>query len=241
MFTLGDVGKPDTIVMRGVDAYHSVYFSTAADAGGEVGDDEAAVSLFSGPDAGAEPSEGEPQRNAVCDAAGDTPPIRRTSESASGEGGDQTLVVRRNENNALLEATLTLPAEMLVHENELTFRVCGALHDAVRRPVALGAVEPRRCDSTIELAGSLLPLQNDLKLLPLPFYEAGSESASGRCRLCFMSQPSPKALQAAGIVASWFGIMTDFRPVRFPVSIGTDSDGECDRDRRECRRSCRHR
>ena len=27
IFTLADVGEPDTIVMRGVDAYHSVYFS----------------------------------------------------------------------------------------------------------------------------------------------------------------------------------------------------------------------
>ncbi len=27
IFTLADVGVPDTIVLRGVDAYHSVYFS----------------------------------------------------------------------------------------------------------------------------------------------------------------------------------------------------------------------
>src|SRR5262249_1405364 len=34
-------------------------------------------------------------------------------------------------------------------------------------------------------------------------------------------QPSPKALQAAGIVSSWFGILAEFRQVRFPVSLGT--------------------
>jgi cellulose synthase (UDP-forming) len=32
-------------------------------------------------------------------------------------------------------------------------------------------------------------------------------------------------MRAAGIVASWFGILTDDHPVRFPVSIGTIPDG----------------
>ena len=74
--------------------------------------------------------------------------------------------------------------------------------------------------STIELAGALLPLQNDLKLLPLPFYDA-SVNLHPVVPIVFLAQPSPKAMQAAGIVASWFGILTDFRPVRFPVSFGS--------------------
>ncbi len=32
-------------------------------------------------------------------------------------------------------------------------------------------------------------------------------------------------MQAAGIIASWFGILTDSRPVRFPVSFGTIPTG----------------
>ena len=28
-------------------------------------------------------------------------------------------------------------------------------------------------------------------------------------------------MQAAGIISSWFGILTDYRPVRFPVSFGS--------------------
>jgi cellulose synthase (UDP-forming) len=38
--------------------------------------------------------------------------------------------------------------------------------------------------------------------------------------IVFLSQPSPKAMQAAAIVASWFGILNTSRPVRFPVTIG---------------------
>ena len=74
------------------------------------------------------------------------------------------------------------------------------------------------------MRASLLPLQNDLKLLPLPFYDA-AVNLHPVVPIVFLSQPSPKALQAAGIVASWFGILTDFRPVRFPVSIGTIPTG----------------
>ena len=57
--------------------------------------------------------------------------------------------------------------------------------------------------------------------------------------IVFLGQPSPKALQAAGIVASWFGILTDSAPVRFPVSIGTIPSGQCDCDQRECGRASR--
>ncbi len=48
--------------------------------------------------------------------------------------------------------------------------------------------------------------------------------------IVFLAQPSPKALQAAGIVASWFGIQpgnlaSSLRPIRFPVSIATIPKG----------------
>ena len=130
------------------------------------------------------------------------------------------LVVTRNENNALLEATLTLPAEMLVHKNELTFEFVGHYTMECEDPSHTTLWSHVDTTSTIELAGSLLPLQNDLKLLPLPFYDE-AVNLHPVVPIVFLSQPSPKALQAAGIVASWFGILTDFRPVRFPVSIGT--------------------
>ena len=130
------------------------------------------------------------------------------------------MVVTRNENNALLEATLTLPAEMLVHKNELTFEFVGHYTMQCEDPSNTTLWSHVDTTSTIELAGALLPLQNDLKLLPLPFYDE-AVNLHPVVPIVFLSQPSPKALKAAGIVASWFGILTDSHPVRFPVSIGT--------------------
>ena len=41
----------------------------------------------------------------------------------------------------------------------------------------------------------------------------------------FASAPSFKAIQAAGIVTSYFGMISENRPVRFPVHIGAIPPG----------------
>ena len=62
-------------------------------------------------------------------------------------------------------------------------------------------------------------LPDDLSLLPSPFYNRQTD-LQPIIPIVFLAQPSPKALQAAGIVASWFGTLATTRPVRFSVSIG---------------------
>ena len=60
---------------------------------------------------------------------------------------------------------------------------------------------------------------DDLSLLPTPFYDQKTDQRPS-VPIVFLAPPSPKALQAAGIVASWFGILAGNRPVRFPVTVG---------------------
>jgi hypothetical protein len=64
---------------------------------------------------------------------------------------------------------------------------------------------------------------DDLTLLPAPFYE--KTDLRPTIPIVFLTQPSPKALEAAGIVASWFGILAGDRPVRFPVILGAIPSG----------------
>jgi len=131
---------------------------------------------------------------------------------------------RENERNALLEATLTLPANLLARSNQLTFEFIGHYTMQCEDPSHSTLWSHVDANSTIELAGALLPLANDLNLLPLPFYDA-AVNLHPVVPIVFLGQPSPKAMQAAGILASWFGILTDYRPVRFPVSFGTVPPG----------------
>jgi cellulose synthase (UDP-forming) len=221
IFTLADVGEPDTIVMRGVDAYHSVYFSLPQTQVVKTATMKLRYHFSPGLIPALSHLKVSLNGTLFATLAVNTPataPNPRDSEQRSGDQGN--VVVTRNENNALLEATLTLPAEMLVHKNELTFEFVGHYTMQCEDPSNTTLWSHVDTSSTIELAGALLPLQNDLKLLPLPFYDE-AVNLHPVVPIVFLSQPSPKALRAAGIVASWFGILTDSHPVRFPVSIGT--------------------
>ncbi len=129
-----------------------------------------------------------------------------------------------NENSELLESTLILPANMLVRENQLTFEFIGHYALKCEDPSNSTLWSHIDTNSSLEFSGSLSPLQDELKLLPAPFYDSAID-LHPVVPIVFLTQPSPKALQAAGIIASWFGILADSRPVRFPVSVGTIPTG----------------
>ena len=227
VFTLADIGVPDTIVLRGVDSYHSVFFSVPQTQ--VVKTATMHLKFHFSPGLLPDISHLNVSLNGTLFATLPvttrptiTNPADLTPEQKVAE--QRVLNVTRNETNALLEATLKMPAEMLVHKNELTFEFIGHYTYECEDPSHSTLWSHVDADSTIELAGSLLPLQNDLSILPLPFYDA-AVNLHPSISLVFLTQPSPQALRAAGIVASYFGILTDYRPVHFKVSFGTIPEG----------------
>ena len=211
IFTLSDLGVPDTIVLRGVDAYHTVYFSLPQTQVVKT----ATMKLQYHFSPGLIPSLShlKVSLNGTLFATlpVTVPPTPPGPADANGA---------RRENSALIEANLTLPAEMLVRDNQLTFEYVGHYTMECEDPSHTTLWSHVDATSTIELAGSLIPLKDDLKLLPIPFYDA-SVNLHPSIPIAFFGQPSPRALQAAGIAASWFAVLTDLRPIRFPVSLGT--------------------
>jgi len=201
VFTLADAGVADTIVLKGVDSSHAVYFSI-------------------------------PRNRLVKTATmklryhispGLLPAVSHLNVSLNGTLFATLAVnaaVNPDAQSAVPEAALAVPPELLVHDNRLDFELIG--HYALQcedpsNSTLWGQVDSQ---STIELAGSLLPLANDLNVLPLPFYDNGV-NPHPVVPIVFLSQPSPRAMQAAGIIASWLGILNGYRPVQFPVSVGT--------------------
>ncbi len=221
IFSLADVGVPETIVLRGVDAYHTVPFSVPQTEVIKTATMHLRYHFSPGllPDI----SHLKVSLNGTLFA---TLPVttRPVSSGETGQqdstSGSQVLKTTRLETSALLEATIVLPADMLVHQNELTFEFIGHYTFQCEDPSHSTLWSHVDTNSTIELAGSLLPLRNDLSLLPLPFYDS-SVNLHPSISIVFLSAPSPKSLRAAGIVASYFGILTDYRPVHFQVSFGT--------------------
>jgi cellulose synthase (UDP-forming) len=200
IFTLRDAGVPSAITLHGVDASHSIYFSVARNRLVKT----ATMKLRYHLSPGLLP--GVSQLNVSLNGT----MFASLAAGATPSSGNQT---------GLLEATLNLPTDLLVHDNQLTFEFIGHYAPQCEDPsnsTLWAQVDP---NSTIELAGTFLPLTNDLSLLPLPFYDAGVNSRP-TVPIVFLTQPSAKAMQAAGIVASWFGILNGPRPVQFPVSFG---------------------
>jgi hypothetical protein len=72
-----------------------------------------------------------------------------------------------------------------------------------------------------ELTLTLRPveLRNDLALLPAPFFDVHD---TRRLTLPIVLPPHPTraVVHAAGIAASWFGMLADYRSARFPVHFG---------------------
>jgi cellulose synthase (UDP-forming) len=215
VFSLSDVGVHGNIVLRGADAYNTVRFSLPQTQIVKTATMKLRYHFSPGLIPSLSHLKVSLNGTLFATLAVDQPPATPASPGASD---------KNDQHGALLEATLTLPADMLVHDNELTFEFVGHYALKCEDPTYSTLWSQVDTSSTIELAGSLLPLHNDLKMLPLPFYDV-AVNLHPVIPIVFVTQPSPKALQAAGIVASWFGILADSRPVRFPVSVGTIPTG----------------
>ncbi len=115
--------------------------------------------------------------------------------------------------------TLNVPADVLIRNNELTFEFTGgtALQvDTKAKSVVLANIGD---SSRILVAGDSVPLKTDLGLLPHPFFDPDLQTTT-TIPFVFLAPPTPQTLQAAAVVASWFGIQTSSKPVHFTVAIG---------------------
>jgi cellulose synthase (UDP-forming) len=112
-----------------------------------------------------------------------------------------------------------IPENLLVRNNTLTFEFLGSglmqPDEQARARVRL-RISPA---STLTVAGDRLDWKNGLSQLPLPIFDGELQSTTV-VPFVFLSRPSPKVLQAAGIVASWLGAQAKGKPVRLATSIG---------------------
>jgi cellulose synthase (UDP-forming) len=117
------------------------------------------------------------------------------------------------------EAEFSIPAELMVHNNALTMQFIGHYVLVCEDPANTTLWSRIHRNTYLDIQGDLLPLADDLKQLPLPFLDPAIVQPLS-VPVVFGSAPSAKAIQAAGIVTSYFGVISESRPVRFPVKIG---------------------
>ena len=67
---------------------------------------------------------------------------------------------------------MVVPSDLLVRNNQLTFEFIGHYTQTCEDPTNSALWAHVDTNSRIALSGDLLPLADDLKLLPLPFFDA---------------------------------------------------------------------
>lgn len=78
-------------------------------------------------------------------------------------------------------------------------------------------------DTRIESAADRLPVAMDMSLLPLQFFDR-HDLRDMNMAFVLPEKPSWGALQSAGVVASWFGSLAEWRKVHFPSYLNTLPD-----------------
>ena len=122
------------------------------------------------------------------------------------------------------EAEFSIPSELLVRRNSLTIEFIGHYVMVCEDPANTTLWARVAAGTYMDFTGGILPVADDLKQLPQPFLDTEAVD-SPRIPVVFPTAPSTKAIQAAGVVSSYFGMMSEGRPARFPATIGPVQPG----------------
>jgi cellulose synthase (UDP-forming) len=194
--TLKDLGETGPIQLRGIDSFHAVPFILPAN---QIVDRASLHLIYRFSPEAAVSGRLKVLLNGTAFAVLQPPPGR---------------------GQAVVDELLPVPAELLVRQNQLTFEFLGrqgARCDDASTTALTARIDPA---SSLQLSGQRLPLADDLQQLPLPLLDT-EISRQRVIPIVLANSPSTKAVQAAGVVASYFGAVAEYPVPRFPVSLGT--------------------
>jgi cellulose synthase (UDP-forming) len=124
------------------------------------------------------------------------------------------------QSNGRYTTDLSLPDSLLVRANNLTMEFKGSAgmeREEQAKSRVLARISPF---SSLEVDGDRVQWQSNLSQLPLPIFDPDLQTAT-TIPFVFLSRPTPTTLQAAGVIASWLGLLASTQPVHFVVSEGT--------------------
>jgi len=204
VFSLADAGSPQ-IEMHGIDSQHSIFFTLNQTHVVKT----AKIHVYYSFSPGLLPALSHLQLilNGTLFATLPVPP-EQTQGGASKDA----------------EAEISIPAELLVRKNVLTLEFIGHYVMVCEDPSNTTLWARVQTGTYMDFTGDVLPLADDLKQLPLPFLDTEVVDAP-KIPVVFSTSPSNKAIQAAGVVTSYFGMESENRPVRFPTYIGAIPTG----------------
>lgn len=130
-----------------------------------------------------------------------------------------TVPLPREANGAEQLSEIALPSEFFTDYNQLNIQLIGHYTTGCEDPLHSSLWASINGASELLLNLRPLELSPDLARLPAPFFD---ERDSERLLLPFVfpAKPSLPMLEAAGVAATWFGALADYRGAYFPVVRG---------------------
>lgn len=140
--------------------------------------------------------------------------------------GEVVATVPLPRENAGAETVREIPLDpgFFTDFNELTVQLVGHYSTDCEDPQHSSLWASISGKSLLRLHLRPLAQPPDLARLPAPFFDP-HDSRRLQLPFAFAASPSLETLRAAGIVASWFGTIADYRSARFPVSLDGVPDG----------------
>ena len=128
-----------------------------------------------------------------------------------------TLPVPREDAGKSLRRQIELPPHIITEFNRLRLQLIGHYTLECEDPLHSSLWASISNQSRLLLNVSKLPLPNDLSILPEPFFDFRD---ARRVKLPFIIENVRDAavLESAGVVASWFGALADWRDAQFTAS-----------------------
>ncbi|BAN96888.1 cellulose synthase BcsB [Plautia stali symbiont] len=114
---------------------------------------------------------------------------------------------------------LDIPAAMVVSSNNLSFKINDADKLLCEKESAQQYQVTILPKTTLSLEGQQLNIGTSLRNFPRPFIDV-QRMTPASVTFGFATNVSPDSVSAAALVASWLGIQSDYRGIRFPVVRG---------------------
>lgn len=136
-----------------------------------------------------------------------------------------TIPVPKEEAGKNLDTDVDLPVWLIGSFNKLRLQLIGHYTMQCEDPLHSSLWANISNKSSLELTVTPVALANDLNLLPQPFFDR-RDVRPLKLPFVFGSAPDNSMLEAAGMVASWFGSLSDYRGATFPTDITGQTPAE---------------
>jgi len=131
-----------------------------------------------------------------------------------------TIEVSKENGNKDLETIIEIPPLLFSENNTFTFQLVGHYELTCEDPNSSKLWATINGASTIKITSLPLLLPNELENFPKPF-ASKNDSQKLSLPFVFMAKPNNTALEAAGILSSWFASNTIQLGSQFPVTINS--------------------